>query len=335
MLKNLYITLLGLLFLPISNTSLYAQTQRSVSPSLEEELRQHLRKLDQWGVIQLLRTERAVDEKQKKRAKSTSNPEELALLAEDEDSGVRFYVAANRHVPLDIQLHLAEDKEALVRSGVALSLEYDPLASDLQRTLKTRLALKLATDSQPIVRLSLVSNRALPNEAYEQLANDADPVIRQKLAENIQLSHPALAILAQDSLAVIRAAAAGHDNIAPAILIQLGRDVSAQVREAVATNVNTNFATLDTLADDPMLGVRLAVAKHPSTLPETLTRLIDDPDLAIQESVAKHPRADRSLLLALSGFDRDVMVRQVARKRLEPVLREEIREDVLERWETR
>jgi hypothetical protein len=335
MLKKLYIPLLGLLFIPILNTSLYAQNQRSVSPSLEEELRQHLRKLDQWGVIQLLRTEKAVDEKQKKRAKSTSNPEELALLAEDEDSGVRFYVAANRHVPLDVQLHLAEDKEALVRSGIALSLEYDPLASDLQKTLKTRLALKLAADAQPIVRLSLVSNRALPNEAYEQLARDADPVIRQKLAENIQLSHPALAILAQDSLAVIRAAAAGHDNIAPAILIQLSRDLSGQVREAVATNVNTNFATLDILAGDPILAVRLAVAKHPSTLPETLIRLIDDPDLAIQESVAKHPRANRSLLIALSGFDRDVAVRQVARKRLEPVLREEIREDVLERWETR
>jgi hypothetical protein len=115
----------------------------------------------------------------------------------------------------------------------------------------------------------------------------------------------------------------------------LSRDLSGQVREAVATNVNTNFATLDILAGDPILAVRLAVAKHPSTLPETLIRLIDDPDLAIQESVAKHPRADRSLLIALSGFDRDVAVRQVARKRLEPVLREEIREDVLERWETR
>ncbi len=317
------------------STPVEAQGQRSVSPSLEEELRQHLRKLDQWGVIQLLRTEKAVDEKQKKRAKSTSNPEELALLAEDEDSGVRFYVAANRHVPLDVQLHLAEDDEALVRSGVALSIEYDPLASNLQKTLKTRLALKLAADPQPIVRLSLVSNRALPDEAYESLARDADPVIRQKLAENIRLSRTALTILAQDSLVVIRATVASHDNMDPISLDQLSRDTNGAVREAVATNINVSFDVLDRLAGDPILGVRLAVARHPSTLVEALGRLAEDPDLAIQQNVAKHPRADRTLLLALSDFDRDVTVRQVARKRLEPILRNEIREDVLERWETR
>jgi hypothetical protein len=68
------------------------QGKRGAEPLIEEELRQHLRKLDRWGIVQLLRVEKAVDEKQKKRAKSTSNPEELALLAEDEDSGVRFYV---------------------------------------------------------------------------------------------------------------------------------------------------------------------------------------------------------------------------------------------------
>lgn len=335
MLKYIYIPLWGCFLLQLFNAPVYAQTTRNTSPTLEEELRQHLRKLDQWGVIRLLRTEKAVDEKQKKRAKATSNPEELALLAEDEDSGVRFYVAANRHVPLDVQLILAEDNEALVRSGVALSLAYDPLESNLLKTLKTRLALKLATDPQPIVRLSLVSNRTLPDEAYGQLARDADPVIRQKLAENIQLPREALTILAQDSLAVIRAAAAAHDNIDPVVLNQLGSDVSGIVREAAATNVNISFEMLDQLSSDPVLGVRLAVAQHPSTLLETLGRLANDPDLAIQQNVAKHPRAGRKLLLALSDFDRDVTVRQVARKRLEPVLREEIREDVLERWESR
>jgi hypothetical protein len=318
-----------------TGNALQAQGQRRADPSLEEELRQHLRKLDRWGIVQLLRTEKAVDEKQKKRAKSTSNPEELSLLAEDEDSGVRFYVAANRHVPLDVQLHLADDDEALVRSGIALSLDYDPLASSLQKKLKTRLALKLAADPQPIVRLSLVSNRKLPDEAYEILARDTDPVIRQKLAENIRLTRTALAILAQDSLAVIRATAASHDNMDPILLTQLSNDANSAVREAVAGNINISADILDQLADDLTVGVRLAVARHHNTRVETLKRLADDPDLDIQQSVAQHPQADRTLLLALSNFDRDLAVRQVARKRLEPVLREEIREDVLERWGAR
>jgi len=331
---KLYIGLLTLLVFFFFNVSLEAQEKQSSDPSLEEELRQHLRKLDRWGVVQLLRTEKAVDEKQKKRARSTSNPDELTLLAEDEDSGVRFYVAANRHVPLDVQLHLATDDEALVRSGVALSIEYDPLASALQKKLKSRLALRLAADPQPIVRLSLVSNRKLPDEAYELLANDADPVIRQKLAENIRLPRTALTILAQDSLAVIRAGAAIHDNLDPILIEQLSKDGSSAVREAIAGNTNASVNILDQLANDAILSIRLAVARHPRTQRESLERLVDDPDLSIQQSVAQHPQADRTLLLALSDFDRDISVRQVARKRLEPVLREEIREDVLERWET-
>ena len=47
------------------------QGKRGAEPLIEEELRQHLRKLDRWGIVQLLRVEKAVDEKQKKRAKST------------------------------------------------------------------------------------------------------------------------------------------------------------------------------------------------------------------------------------------------------------------------
>ena len=38
--------------------------------------------------------------------------------------------------------------------------------------------------------------------------------------------------------------------------------------------------------------------------------------------------------MTLADFDRDMAVRQVARRRLEPLLRGEIREDVLERWNT-
>ena len=105
----LKIRLLSLfLFVP---ASLFAQQKVGSSLTLEEELRHHLRKLDRWGIVQLLRTEQAVDEKQKLRAQTTSNPDELALLSEDEDSGVRFYVAANKNVPLDVQLQLVEDRE--------------------------------------------------------------------------------------------------------------------------------------------------------------------------------------------------------------------------------
>ena len=40
--------------------------RRGAEPSIEEDLRRHLRKLDRWDVMQLLRAERDVDAKQKK-----------------------------------------------------------------------------------------------------------------------------------------------------------------------------------------------------------------------------------------------------------------------------
>ncbi len=315
-------------------TNAWGQGYSKDSSSIEEELRQHLKKLDRWGIAQLLYTEKVVDEKQKKRAQSTSNPDELALLAEDEDSGVRFYVASNRNVPLDVQLQLVEDQEEIVRSGVALSLSYSLQDAPIQKQLKERIADRLADDKKPIVRMSLASNSALPNPIYEKLAADRDPIIRQKLAENVHVPRAALIVLARDSLAIVRSAAAAHNHLPGLLLEELARDVEPAVRAAVAGNVNTPATTLDSLALDVDALVRLTVAQHPHTQPNALTLLADDADIAIQKSVAEHPLADKQLLFALSAAQRDAGVREVARKRLEPILRSEIREDVLERWNT-
>ena len=77
-----------------------------------------------------------------------------------------------------------------------------------------------------------------------------------------------------------------------------------------------------------------AVAKHPKTRIAGLRTLANDPNIPIQVTVAQHPKAGKELLLALAGSEKDASVREVARERLEPLLRGEIREDVLERWNT-
>ena len=314
--------------------AVFAQQVVGSSLSLEEELRQHLRKLDRWGIEQLLRTEQAVDEKQKVRAQSTSNPDELALLAEDEDSGVRFYVAANKNVPLDVQLHLVEDPEDVVRGGVALSLYFSLQDTPLREELKRRIAERLAGDGKPIVRMALVSNTTLPDEIYDMLAADPDPIIRQKLSENVSIPRSSLILLARDEISTVRASAANHTNMPDSLLIELSGDVEASVRAAVARNVNTSIGVLDSLVRDNEVEVRLAVAGHPKTPLSSLKTLAVDPNVPIQVSVARNPQAGKELLMTLARLDRDVEVRQVARRRLEPLLRGEIREDVLERWNT-
>ena len=308
--------------------------KRGAELTIEEDLRRQLRKLDRWSVMQLLRAERDVDAKQKMRARSSSNPEELALLAEDEDNGVRFYVAANRHAPLDVHLLLSQDPEPIVRSGVALSLVYDPRAENFPRKLTGRIGLKLSTDSSPLVRLGLANNRDLPESVYDALAGDGDPLIRQQLAENLKTPKLVLEKLVQDSVQTVQIPAVKHRNLPGSWLVQLGDDPSPIIRRAVCQNINTSFVTLEKLATDLDPDVRHAVARHPKTTAETLEALARDIDPQVLLAVVQHPHAGRELLLRLSGFKQELAIRQIARERLVPLLKGEIREDVLERWES-
>ena len=80
-----------------------------------------------------------------------------------------------------------------------------------------------------------------------------------------------------------------------------------------------------------MAVVREAVAQHPRTTLEILEPLAKDSEVGIQLLVVKHPNADRQLLLQMAEANEETVLK-TARKRLAPLLKGEIREDVLERW---
>jgi hypothetical protein len=307
--------------------------RRGAEPSIEEELRRHLRKLDRWNLMQLLRVERDVDAKQKKRAEVSSNPDELAILAEDEDRGVRFYVASNRHASLDVQLILAQDREPIVRSGVALALKYDPKGSTFQRQLIERIGLRLAADERPLVRLGLASNQNLPDRVYDAIAKDIDPLVRMQLAENLKTPKMVLERLVRDSVQSVVITTLQHRNLPGVWLEQLSSDPASEIRRAVCQNINTSIIVLEKLSSDSDSSVRKAVAMHSAVGGAILDDLATDSDSTVLMAVVQHPQADRDLLLRFSQFDENLAVRQVARERLIPLLKGEIREDVLERWE--
>ncbi len=56
-------------------------------------------------------------------------------------------------------------------------------------------------------------------------------------------------------------------------------------------------------------------------------------DPAVILAVARHPGADRSLLTELAYNEDHTDVRLTAQDRLQPLLRREIRDDILERWD--
>ena len=124
----LILTLLGVCATPSRGTEEEEQRRRTegVEPTVEQWLRGHLRKVEGWSISKLLETEQIIDREQKRRANNSTNPHELALLADDEDLGVRFYVAANPHTPLGSRMHLAADPDPTVRTGAAMALAWDP-----------------------------------------------------------------------------------------------------------------------------------------------------------------------------------------------------------------
>ncbi len=79
--------------------------------------------------------------------------------------------------------------------------------------------------------------------------------------------------------------------------------------------------------------VRRRAAAHPNMRLTTLRQLAGDNDVGVVQVVASHPQADRELLMQLAYDGRDAQVRPIAQDRLEPLLRREIRDDILERWQ--
>lgn len=335
----LLITLLSAtgLFVPeVALSATEEQQQRKtegVEPTVEQWLRGHLRKLEGWGTSKLMATQQTIDREQKRRANSSTNPQELALLADDEDRGVRFFVAANPHTPLGLRIFLAGDPDPTVRTGAAMAIVWEPLAPAATQQIVEELAAKLAADSNVLVRLALVQNKRLPPSVFATIAQDPDEMIRWKLAGNLDTPGDVLRGLESDIKRPVRIAALTHRNLPVTVLIRAATDTSAVIRRAVCSNTNTPLDVLASLATDTDPQVRRLTASHPNTPLETLQRLANDADLAVILAVAEHPRADRSLLTELAYNDQHAQVRVAAQDRLQPLLRREIRDDILERWD--
>ena len=313
-------------------TATYPQIGSTNKTEIEEELRRHLKKLERWGLSQLLFTEKQVDQRQMDRARSSTNPDELFQLALDEDETVRFYVAANKYTPLDVQMELANDLSDIVRSGLASSLQINIREEKFRKELKNKIAKILVIDPIPVVRLALANNIFLTGEIYEDLANDTDPVIRLNLSENPRASRKALTLLSGDEFELVRGNVGKHHNTPREVLESLSKDPFVVVRAAVAKNVNVSASLLKKLGKDSDNIVLRAVALQHKTDLKILNDLVNSEDLEIQLAIVQNPNTSRELLTLLASGKRDQSVKNLAQSKLEPILRDEIREDVLERW---
>lgn len=118
------------------------------------------------------------------RLRQSADPDECRQAAHDEaptrvwfevirdHPGMRFWVAQNKTVPVEVLERLAADPDVRVRQMVAR-----------KRKITEKLALTLARDRDETVRAALLHNRKLPATALALLRDDSSPLVQETLRE--------------------------------------------------------------------------------------------------------------------------------------------------------
>ena len=181
----------------------------------------------------------------KKRAKSSTLPEELEKLAEDKDELVRFYLAGNTNTPISLLEKLAQDEDEDVRSCVAGNTN-TPVS----------LLEKLVEDEDEIVRSDVAGNANTPAPVLEKLAEDEDEKVRFYLAGNVNTPVSVLEKLAKDKAKDVRVYVAENANTPVSVLEKLAKDKAKDVRIAVAENANTPVSVLGEISKKILIKIK-------------------------------------------------------------------------------
>ncbi len=239
------------------------------------------------------------------------------ILADDEDARVRSELAANPSLPAEVQIVLARDVDARVRGRLAEGAAYF-----------TSVGLHAHHLPGP-----------LSHEVYELLARDPQPKVRRALAFNRHLPDDIRAGMLDDDDARTAAIAAAEWNPAPTarIVELLSRTTGAFSRELLlyrldgplpAEAARGMLADIDSSADPAnsagLLRQIAATVDLDADLDASLTgRFLTDPQL--RAAVAANPTLAPGHVAALAHDpDNQVRAAVVARRGLDPVLRESV-----------
>ncbi|MFS4095439.1 hypothetical protein [Streptomyces sp. AF1A] len=234
-------------------------------------------------------------------------------LAGDEDANLRSELAAHPDLPAEVQIALARDVDARVRGRLAEGAEYFTTVGVHGRHFP-----------EPLSR-----------EVYELLARDPEPKVRRALAFNRRLPDDIRAGMLDDDDARTAAIAAAEWNPAPTARISelLSRAKGAFGRELLllrldgplpAEAARGMLADIDSSSDPANSAGLLRQIAATADLDADLTdRFLTDPQL--RAGVAANPTLDPEHVAALAHDpDNQVRAAVVARRGLDPVLRESV-----------
>ena len=275
--------------------------------------------------LRLLKRSEELNAEQKQRARRTINPRILANLGEDEDPGVRFYVAYNPRTPVTSLLKLAQDPNQTVRWAVAMNerliFRMDVKLEDYLTNNVMSLELERAFGINGVVITPDATVEAdLPGEVWKLTDGGYTYTIRKRpgwlYVYNQRLPDEALFDLAKDYLEIVRMGLASNPSTPPQVLRELSADISAPVRRAIAANPRTEPIVLQMLSRDPVRKVRLAVTMNRRAPLRVMERFSIESDDSFRVAVAQNVGTPPAILLGLI-FDPEPNVRRAVASHLQ------------------
>jgi Ni,Fe-hydrogenase III small subunit len=242
--------------------------------------------------------------------------EAIAMLAGDEDYGVRFVVAKCPQTPRGILDELAKDagnrihRDAASKKSRELSND-EVLLSFVASNPNTPSGI-LRTISEDKTKheilLSFVaSNPRTPEDILIKLAGHPDGAIRLAVGENQSTPTETLGFLAGDDYYVVRRAVAANPNTPIGILQKWAKIDDPHIKRAVATNPNTPIDILQEWLKVGEPQLRSEVALNTNISPGMLAELAEESNTKILQAVALNPRTEPEVLRELSSMKTEMV----------------------------
>ncbi|MGW1028516.1 hypothetical protein ACWD4J_33360 [Streptomyces sp. NPDC002577] len=236
-----------------------------------------------------------------------------AALATDRDVTVRSDLASNPNLPPAVQVVLAGDADPRVRGRLAEGAEYfttvgvhgrripDPLPREVYELL--------ARDPEPKVRRALAFNRHLPDDLRARMLDDTDP----RTAAIAAVEWP-LAPTGRIGELLSRATGAFGRQM---LLLHLDSPLPAEAARTMLTDIDS------AAGDARSVGLLRQIAEVADLDAGLADRFLASPDL--RAAVAANPTLSAEHVANLARDpDNHVRAAVVARRGLDPVLRESI-----------
>jgi hypothetical protein len=250
-------------------------------------------------------------------------PELAAELATDPDENVRWQVAENPDLPLDVLDSLAATHDPMVWANLVCNritpeLVRAQLYPELEKAIRQSdpspeamvASMMLAHEEVgwlrqlpleervsyldspcTVFRRSLARHSDLPAEAIARLERDPDPMVRQLIARRADARSDFLEQVVREcgELPGWSPLLVEHPNFPQAAFVRFSEESEPRLRALACRNPSLPTDVVARLARGESARVRASTTSHPNFAAEDVLRLLGDDDLDVAEAAAASP----------------------------------------------